>query len=350
MNLEEALKNIKQIDNNARSASESRWLSVVKPLFSLGSLEKAVTQIAGIKGEPFFALNNKTLVIMCADNGVVKEGISQCGSEITCTVAKSFINKKSSVCIMAERAGVKVLPVDIGMADDIENIKNIKFAYSTQNIADGPAMTRQQCIAAIENSIDIVGELKKNGCDIILTGEMGIGNTTTASAVTSIMLDKEPEDVTGKCAGLAAEGLLHKIEVIKKAIFVNRPDRNDPIDVISKVGGFDIAGMTGLFIGGAVYGIPIVIDGFISSVAALSAVRLDKRVKNFILPSHVSNEPAGKMLLDELGLKAFINCGMFLGEGSGAVALMPLLDMAVDVYSKLGTFDKWEHDSYKVLR
>lgn len=349
MKLDNALKNIRELDENAESASYGRWLSVVKPLFSLGKLEKAITQIAAVRGG-HFELEKKVLVIMCADNGVVSEGISQCGQEVTATVAKSFTEMRSSVCIMAKRAGVEVLPIDAGMATDVEGLRSIKTAYGTNNIAEGSAMTREQCLEVMEKSIDIVGELAENGCDIVLTGEMGIGNTTCASAVTSALLDMPAEKVTGRGAGLSSAALDKKIEVIKKAIETNRPDGSDPVDVISKVGSFDIAAMTGLFIGGAVYGLPVVIDGFISSAAALAAVRLDERIKNFMLPSHLSKEPAGRMLMEALGLEPFIDCGMFLGEGSGAVALMPLLDMALDVYEQLGTFDNWEHEAYRVLR
>lgn len=350
MKLEEAIKQIREIDTDALKKSEKKWLTLVKPLFSLGRLENVITQIAGIKGSCDFTLENKVLVIMCADNGVVEEGISQCGNEVTAIAAKSFLRSESAACIMAKRAGVKVLPIDAGMVSDVENMKSIKLSYGSGNIAKGPAMTRDECIKILERSIETVGALAKEGQDIILTGEMGIGNTTTASAVTSVLLGKDPYEVTGRGAGLSGETLKHKIDVIKKAISVNSPDRNDPIDVLSKVGGYDIIGMTGLFIGGAVYGIPVVIDGFISSIAALAACRIDSRVKNFIIPSHLSDEPAAAYILNELGLKPFITSGMFLGEGSGAVSLMPLLDMALDVYNGLNTFDKWEHEAYKVLR
>lgn len=350
MELEEALKRIKKFDDAAYEASEKKWLTLVKPLFSLGRLEKAVSQMAGIKGKRDFDLEKKILVIMCADNGVVKEGISQCGSEVTATAARSFAFGESAACIMAKRAGVDVLPIDAGMVTDVSEIRSIKQSYGTENMAEGPAMARENCIKIIEKTIDIVGELAENNYDIILTGEMGIGNTTTASAVTSVLLDKDPSEVTGRGAGLTSEMLMHKIEVIKKAIDINKPDKNDPLDVLSKVGGYDIAGMAGLFIGGAVYGIPVVIDGFISSVSALLACSIDSRVKDYILPSHLSEEAAAKYILKELGLEPFISCGMFLGEGSGAVSLMPLLDMALDVYNKLNTFDKWEHEAYRVLR
>ena len=344
------LENIKPLDAKAMSEAEKRWLSVVKPLFSLGRLEKTITQIAGIKGKSDFTLDKKALVIMCADNGVVSEGISQCGSEVTATVAKSFLEKKSTVCIMAERANVDILPIDAGMASDVNDIPKIKVSYGTKNIATGAAMSREECVTIIKRSIELVGKLKNDGYDLLLTGEMGIGNTTTAAASAAVLLEAEAEKVTGKGAGLDHKRLIKKINVVKKSIAINAPDPNDPIDIISKVGGFDIAAMTGLFLGGAVHRIPIIMDGLISSVAALSAVKMNGYVKNFIIPSHLSNEPAGKMIMNKLGMEPFLTCGMFLGEGSGAVAVVPVLDMALDVYKKLGTFDKWEHEAYKILR
>lgn len=350
MELDECLAKIKAFDHDAEKRAEERWLTLVKPLFSLGRLEKVIIRMAGIKGREMFSLENRTLVIMCADNGVVDEGISQCGREVTATAAKSFVSGTSAACLMAKKAGVDVLAVDAGMAVEIEGTKNIKTARGTKNIAKGPAMTAGECRTVIERSIDLVGELAQNGCEMILTGEMGIGNTTTASAVTSVLLDMEPSRVTGRGAGLTSKALEHKIDIIGRAIELNRPDKNDAIDVLSKVGGFDIAGMAGLFIGGAVYGIPVVMDGFISSAAALAAVTMDERVRDFIIPSHLSDEPAAYWLMDKLGFEPFITCGMFLGEGSGAVAVVPLLDMALEVYRGLGTFDKWEHEAYRVLR
>ena len=251
---------------------------------------------------------------------------------------------------MAERANVDILPIDAGMASDVNDIPKIKVSYGTKNIATGAAMSREECVTIIKRSIELVGKLKKDGYDLLLTGEMGIGNTTTAAASAAVLLEAEAEKVTGKGAGLDHKRLIKKINVVKKSIAINAPDPNDPIDIISKVGGFDIAAMTGLFLGGAVHRIPIIMDGLISSVAALSAVKMNGYVKNFIIPSHLSNEPAGKMIMNKLGMEPFLTCGMFLGEGSGAVAVVPVLDMALDVYKKLGTFDKWEHEAYKILR
>ena len=229
------------------------------------------------------------------------------------------------------------------------NILNRKIAYGTDNILKGPAMSRENAIKAIETGINLVGNMKECGYNIIATGEMGIGNTTTSSAIASVLLNAPVEEVTGKGAGLTSKGLERKIQVIKESIRLNDPDLNDPIDVLSKVGGYDIAGLAGVFIGGAVYNIPIVIDGFISAVAALVASKIEHKTIEYMLPSHVSKEPAGKMLLEALDLKPFITCEMCLGEGSGAVALLPILDMACTVYNKMSSFNDIGIEQYKPL-
>jgi nicotinate-nucleotide--dimethylbenzimidazole phosphoribosyltransferase len=210
-------------------------------------------------------------------------------------------------------------------------------------------MTRQQAIRAIEAGIDTVFELKEKGYNIIATGEMGIGNTTTSSAVTSVLLDLPVEMVTGKGAGLSNAGLERKIEVIKKAIERNKADKSDPIDVLSKLGGYDIAGLVGIFIGGAAARMPIVIDGFITAAAALIAIRIEPEVYDFIMPSHVSKENGGKILLNAMGMQPYITCDMCLGEGTGAITLFPLLDMSLAVYRQMSTFEQINIDAYQPL-
>ena len=213
----------------------------------------------------------------------------------------------------------------------------------------GPAMTREEAQQALETGISMVEELKNKGYSLIATGEMGIGNTTTSSAVASVLLNEEVEKMTGRGAGLSSEGMTRKINAIKKAIEINQPDPTDGVDVLSKVGGFDIAGMAGIFIGGAVYGVPIVIDGFISAVAALAAARICPLVKEYMLASHVSKEPAAHLILEALGLSAPLHCGMCLGEGTGAVVLFPILDLACGVYNGMSTFQDIQVEEYKPL-
>lgn len=348
----ECLAVIKPIDNAMLEKSRKKWLTVAKPLFSLGRLEELVSQIAAISGDIKASVDKKALVIMCADNGVVREGVTQCDGSITAMVTENFTKRRASVSIMAERAGCDVFPVDIGVAVDVPGVTSPlkKVRYGTDNIAAGPAMTREECISAIETGINTVSELVRQGYKLIATGEMGIGNTTTSSAVTAVLLELSPERVTGRGAGLSSEGLERKIAVIKKAVEVNAPDKNDIVDVICSVGGLDIAGLCGVFLGGALYGVPVIIDGFISAAAALCAFRMCGASRDYMIPSHTSKEPAGKLVLDALGLVPYIDCGMFLGEGSGAVALMPLIDMASDVYRDMQTFDDWtDHKGYEIL-
>lgn len=349
MNFEEVLKMIEPLDKVAIAQAAKRWNSIAKPLHSLGKLEEGIIQIAGITGSAQIQLDKKALVIMCADNGVVEEEVTQSTSEITSIVSENFLNMNSCACVMAKQIGVKVFPIDIGINRDTKLSNHKKVAYGTHNIRKGPAMTRQQAIQAIEAGIDTVFELKEQGYAMIATGEMGIGNTTTSSAITSVLLELPVETVTGKGAGLSAAGLMRKIEVIQNAIERNKPDKDDPIDVLSKVGGYDIAGLVGVFIGGATARIPIVIDGFISAVAALIAKRIEPKVFDFMMPSHISKENAGQLVLDAIGLKPYITCDMCLGEGTGAIALFPLLDMGLAVYNQMSTFDQIEIEAYQPL-
>ena len=347
--LRQEIKHIVPADRKSMEKAEKRWKSVGKPLFSLGKLEDAVIQIAGIKEKAVYSLDRKGLVIMCADNGVVAEGVTQTGQEVTAIVAENFTKKETSVCLMAEVAGVDLFPVDIGMVTDVPEVTKpeYKVAYGTEDMMRGPAMTREQAAQAVLNGIRIVRELAGQGYDILATGEMGIGNTTTSSAVVSVLLDQDAEAVTGRGAGLSSEGLRRKIEVIRESVSLNRPDREDPLDVLSKVGGLDIAGLTGVFLGGAVCRIPVMIDGFISSAAALCAVRMVPECADYMLASHRSGETAGGMVLDALGLSPFLDCRMSLGEGSGAVAAMPLLDMGLAVYLKMSTFEEINVEQYE---
>lgn len=349
MTLEETMQKIRPVDAAAMAAAKQHWDGLGKPLGSLGRLEKALIRIAGIQRTGDVHIDRKALVIMCADNGVVEEGVTQCGQEVTATVAENFLDEKSCVAIMCRRAGTKICPVDIGMAVDTPRVEKRKIAYGTKNMAKEPAMTREQAIAAIEVGIAKAEELHAQGYEMLATGEMGIGNTTTSSAMTAVYLGLDVETVTGRGAGLSSHGLQRKINAIKQAIAVNQPDPEDPLDVLAKVGGLDIAGMCGLFLGGAAKRMPVVMDGFISQVAALTAVRLVPECADYILASHVSEEPGANILLKALEKDAFLTCGMRLGEGSGAVALFPILDFASDIYHKMSTFVQADIVEYQPL-
>lgn len=351
MDLNEVISAIRPADQGAMAAAQRRWDSIAHPLGSLGELERSIIRVAGMTGSPDVDLSRRAVVVMCADNGVVAEGVTQTGQEVTAVVTENMSSGDTSVCRMARVAGAEVIPVDIGVARPVtgDKIRQCPVRRGTGNIAQGPAMTREEAVKALMTGVSLVGELKERGYKLIATGEMGIGNTTTSSAVVSVLLGKDPALVTGRGAGLTSEGLERKIGAVRRAIQVNRPDPADGVDVLAKVGGLDIAGLAGVFLGGAYHRVPVLVDGFISSAAALAAASICPCCKDYMLGSHASNEPAGKMVLEALGLTPFLYAGMCLGEGTGAVAVMPLLDMGLAVYREMATFEGIEIEAYQPL-
>ena len=352
--LKDYLSAIQQPDKKAMETARLRWAHVAKPLNSLGVLEDDIVKIAGIRENSLVTLKKRGLLILCADNGIVEEGVTQTGMEVTAVVAENMTRGNSSVCIMAKRAGVDVFPVDMGVARDLESgstypLINRKIAYGTKNFSKTNAMTRNEAVQAIITGIQLMGELSEKGYDLAATGEMGIGNTTTSSAVAALLLKQDPTGLTGRGAGLNDAGLIKKRKVIQEAVARYSPDCQDEIDILSAVGGFDLAGMTGIFLGGAIYRIPVLLDGFISAVAALLAERIYPGCRDFMIASHVSAEPAGRILLEELKLSPLIQAGMCLGEGTGAIAAVPLLQMAADVYSTMSSFEDIEIEAYKPM-
>ena len=347
----ERINKITAPDKAAMDNACQRWNNIGKPLHSLGLLEEAVIKIAGIRGNADVLLNKRRTVVFCADNGVVCENVTQSDSSVTAVVAEAIANGTSSINRMAQTFNADVLPVDIGIAREIANEKILcrKISFGTENIAKGAAMSREQAIKAIAVGIDIAESCVENGFDIIVTGEMGIGNTTTSSAIAAVLLSDCPREVTGRGAGLDNTGLERKINVIERAIALNSPCKNNAVDIISKLGGYDIAGMTGLFLGGAIYKIPIVIDGFISAVSAALAVKIDPLAKEYMLCSHVFKEPAGRKILDLIGLKPLITAELALGEGTGGILLLPLLDGALSVYNSAHSFDDLQIERYVEL-
>ena len=334
------LQSITCLNRSAAEAARQKWDSIAKPLGSLGALEDVIVKIAGLIGTPDVRLNKRAVLVLCADNGVVCEGVSQSDSGVTMLVAENLTKKMTSVCRMSAVANTDVIPVDMGMATVpwFSGLIDRRTGSGTGNIFKEPAMTTAQAEKAIDAGIALVEDCKKKGYSILATGEMGIGNTTTSSAMAAVLLGVPVTTVTGRGSGLSDISLLRKIEVIENAIKVNKPDASDAVDVLAKLGGFDIAGMTGVFIGGAIHGVPVLIDGFISSVAALTAARICPGAKDAMIASHVSSEPAGKIMLESLGFGPLITAGMRLGEGTGAVAALPLLDMALAVYHGSSSF------------
>lgn len=348
MDLFEVLKQIEPTDAAAYQAASDHWNSLGKPLYSLGLLESSVSRMAAIKGDWRVTADKPALIIMCADNGVVAEGVSQVGQDVTASVTKNFTTGGTSVAVMAKRAGVTLFPVDIGVNSDLDcsGLYVRKIAMGTKNMTVEPAMTRDEAVRAIEVGIEMVAKCVREGYDIVATGEMGIGNTTTSSAVLAVLLNQPVERMTGKGSGLTRAGMERKKAAINKAIAVNQPDPNDPLDVLAKVGGLDIAGLVGVFLGGALYHIPVLIDGVISATAALLAKRLCPAAGGYMLASHCSYEPAGQLVLEALELRAPLQADMCLGEGTGAIAFLPVLQLALTVYYEMGTYAEANIDNY----
>lgn len=346
------ISSIKKADAAAKNAAHERWSAVAKPLGSLGLLEEMIERIAAVQGTPDVDISRRAAVVMCADNGVVAEGVTQSDSEITAVCAKSIAEGESNINIIARQFGAAVVAYDVGIARDVDCAALIrrKTAYGTGNIARESAMTEEQARFAVTVGLDAVKELSERGCKIIVTGEMGIGNTTTAAAVSAAVLGLSPREVTGRGAGLDSAGLGRKIAAVESALALHKPDPKKPIELISKIGGFDIAAMTGLFLGGAVYRIPIIIDGVISAAAAVLAVLINENSRDYMLASHTSEEPAAKGLLEFIGVKAPINAGLRLGEGTGGAMLLPLLDAALSVYNSSHSFESLDMERYVELR
>ena len=348
----ERIKLIRPSDKKIFFQSEEHWNSIAKPLGSFGLLEDAVKKIAAVQGKVIPDISARTAVIMCADHGVVNEGVTQCGSDVTAVCADAIAEGSSNINAVCSVNDISVLAVDVGIKNAIhsENIVDRKIKRGTNNIALGPAMTADEMKQAVAVGIDTAEKLKNEGTKIIISGEMGIGNTTSASAVAAVLLDLPPENVTGRGAGLDSEGLKRKIKAIKKAVNVNMPDRNDPFDILQKLGGLEIAAMTGLFLGGAVYHVPVIADGFISSVSAALACRISSACSDYMLASHCSSEPAAKMLLESCGLIPIIFAELRLGEGTGAALLIPLLDSALSIYSNAHRFSETPIERYVKLK
>lgn len=340
---------VKAPDEDIRRKVLSNFDHVAKPIDGLGRFEVLTAQIGAIQGTEKIDIAQKAVIIMCADNGIVEEGISQSGQEVTLAVVKSMADRKSSVGKMAEIAGADTIPVDIGVnsKEKIPGVADKKIAFGTRNFKKEPAMTEEEAVRAIFTGIEMVFQCKEKGYKLLATGEMGIGNTTTSSAVTAALLGCGAAEVTGRGAGLNDEKLVHKQELITEAIDRYGLKEADALRILETVGGLDIAGLAGVCIGGALYHVPVVLDGVISMAAALLAERLVPGTKAYLIPSHKGKEPAVERLAEELELTPVIDAGLALGEGTGAVMLFPLLDMALSVYQDRTTFADIHIEQYE---
>jgi nicotinate-nucleotide--dimethylbenzimidazole phosphoribosyltransferase len=331
---------------NVQQQARKRWDSIAKPLHSLGLLEDLVVRIAETQGTPDVCIDRRCALVFCGDHGVVRKGVSQAGSEVTALVAKSIAEGTGNINLMASAANADVLAVDMGMLTRVPGTIDKRVGSGTADMTEGPAMSREQAESAVAAGMDIMKSLSEQGYRIAVIGEMGIGNTTAASAVASVLLRLPPEEVTGRGAGLSDAGLQRKIAAIRRAVEVNRPDPEDPLDVLAKVGGFELAGMAGAYLGGMKYHIPAVPDGMIPAASALAAARIDPAVTRALLPGPLSKEPADRLILGALGLEPVIHAQTALGEGTGGILLLPLLDMALKVYHGPHTFEALKMEAY----
>lgn len=337
--LDALVREVLPLDRSAMTAAEEYQARLAKPPGSLGRLEEISIQLAGITGRVHNALNKKQLLVFAADNGVVAEGVSSAPQSVTKQQTINLMRGKTGAAVLAKHFGCGLTVCDVGVNADIYEsaVLNRKIAYGTQNICTGPAMTREQTLQAILTGAEIARTVD---ADVIGVGEMGIGNTTTSSAVLAVLLGADVEAVTGRGGGITEESFCKKKAVIRTAIEVNRPDRDDVVGVLSKVGGFDLAAMCGAFLGAAAARRPAVIDGLISAAAALCAVRLCPNVHGYLVPSHASFEIGYRLAMEAMDLRPLFDLGMRLGEGSGCPLAFQVLDAACAVINDMATFDE----------
>ena len=339
MELQELIQKITPLDEAAMAKARERQAQLAKPPGSLGRLEELSVQLAGLTGQIHNTVKKQHLLVFAADNGVVAEGVSSAPQSVTLSQTINLTRAKTGASTLCRHFGCGITVCDVGVNAEIKDPKvlNRKIAYGTQNIVNGPAMTREQAVQAIMTGIELA---KETEADVIGIGEMGIGNTTTSSAVLSVLLDADVDVVTGRGGGITDQSFLKKKQVIKDAIAINQPNKNDVVDVLSKVGGFDIAAMCGAFLGAAVTHRPVVIDGFISAVAALCAYKLCPNAVQYFVPSHASYEIGYKLAMDAMNLQPLFLLEMRLGEGSGCPLAFQILDAACAIINDMATFDQ----------
>ena len=337
--IEALVRAVQPLDQKAMLAAEAHQARLAKPPGSLGRLEELSVQLAGITGKVHNELPRKQLLVFAADNGVVAEGVSSAPQSVTMQQTINLTRGKTGAAVLAKRFGCGLTVCDVGVNADLceSAVLNRKIAYGTQNICAGPAMTREQALQAILTGAAVAENVD---ADAVGIGEMGIGNTTTSSAVLAVLLGADVDKVTGRGGGITEESFRKKKAVIRTAIAVNRPNRDDVIDVLAKVGGFDLAAMCGAFLGAAASRRAAVIDGFISAVAALCAVRLCPLVRGYLIPSHASFEIGYRLAMEKLALRPLLDLGMRLGEGSGCPLAFQMLDAACAVMNNMASFDE----------
>lgn len=343
MNIDNLVNKIGALDKNAMDQAADRLNSLTKPIGSLGVLEDLVIQLAGITGNVMPRVANKMVVVMAGDHGVVEEGVSAAPQSVTPQMVHNFLNGGAAINVLARCAGAQVKVVDVGVADQTlrhPSLISRKVRPGTANMTKGPAMSREEARQAIKIGADIAESETNQGINLLATGEMGIGNTTPSSAILAAYSHTDLSRLVGPGVGLNDDGMQKKINAIEKALQVNQPDANDPIDVLSKVGGLEIAAMAGLILGSAVCRVPVVIDGFISGAAALIAYKIAPAAKNYMIASHLSEEPGHKVMLDAIGLEPMLRMRMRLGEGTGAALAFNIIEAATRVMREMAMFEE----------
>lgn len=338
-----AIERIGPLDAAAMRSARERQDQLTKPHGSLGRLEELAVKLAGITGQPVPRFPRKAVIVLAADHGVAAEGVSAYPQAVTAQMVQNFLAGGAAINVLARRAGARVVVADLGVAIDLPEHPDLtrkKVGYGTRNLARGPAMTPDQAVAAITAGFEIVGTERTRGLDLIGTGDMGIANTTASSAIVAAITGCSVADVTGRGTGLDEAGWRQKVTVIERALEVNGPNPADPFDVLSKVGGYEIAGLVGVMLEAASRHIPVVIDGFISGAAALLATELAPRLRDYLIAAHSSVEIGHRILLERMELVPLLNLDLRLGEGTGAAMAMHLVDDAVAILTEMATFDE----------
>lgn len=350
--IEDIINSIGDLDNISMRRCQKRLDNLTKPQGSLGRLEELARSISGITGKEIPRIKNKVIFVAAADHGVTEENISAFPKEVTAQMVLNFLNGQAAINVLARHAGARVIVADLGVCRELFTKGKVpaakggkctflenKINLGTKNMAKGPAMSHKEAVRSIETGIKIFNEQYRCRMDIIGIGEMGIGNTTPSSAITACLAGKSPERVTGTGTGISTAGLKNKIEAIKKALKVNRPDPYDPVDVLAKIGGFEIGGLAGIILAASAKRVPVVLDGFISGAAALLAFKLAPKVKNYLIASHCSVEKGHKVILDHIGLAPLFDLNLRLGEGTGAALGINLAEAAIKILAEMATFE-----------
>ena len=340
--INEIISKIKPLDKEAMEKARQRLDNLTKPIGSLGKLEEIAEKISGIRGNLAAVIKEKVIFVLAGDHGVAAEGVSAYPQEVTAQMVLNFINGGAGINVLARYIGAKVMVVDMGVAVEINHPEaiNKKIAFGTKNMARGPAMTREQAIRSIEAGIELVENELSRGADIIGCGEMGIGNTTCASAIAAVLTGAKPREVAGRGTGINDAIFEHKIKVIEQALKIDQPNPKDPIDVLAKVGGFEIGGLVGIILAGAAYRLPVVLDGFIVAAAGLISYGLAPQVKDYLFASHCSAEKGHKIILEKIGLVPLFDFGLRLGEGTGAALAINVIEAATKILNEMATFEE----------